>query len=125
MMIAIDFDGTCVSSNYPYLGKDIGAAPVLKKLVDNGHKLILYTMRDTGHFIDVAIKWFKDNNIPLFAINDNPEISMSRKVYAHLYIDDTALGIPLIKDPNEKWPYVDWKEVEILLKRKGIINEIN
>ena len=44
--IAIDFDGTCVTHEYPNVGRDIGAAPVLRKLVENGHKLILWTMRD-------------------------------------------------------------------------------
>lgn len=45
MYIAIDFDGTCVTPEYPEIGKDIGAVPVLKRLVENGHKLILHTMR--------------------------------------------------------------------------------
>jgi hypothetical protein len=45
MIIAIDFDGTCTSHDFPNIGKDIGAAPVLKDLIRNGHELILYTMR--------------------------------------------------------------------------------
>ena len=32
MDIAIDFDGTCVTHEFPLVGKDIGAAPVLKAL---------------------------------------------------------------------------------------------
>ena len=43
--ICIDFDGTCVSHEFPEVGYDIGAAPVLKELVSNGHRLILFTMR--------------------------------------------------------------------------------
>lgn len=35
MIIAIDFDGTCVTHEYPNIGRDIG--PVLRKLVENGH----------------------------------------------------------------------------------------
>ena len=46
MIIAVDFDGTCVSHDYPYIGKEIGAAPVLRELVAAGHDLILFTMRD-------------------------------------------------------------------------------
>ena len=46
MIIAVDFDGTCVSHDYPYIGKEIGAAPVLRELVSAGHELILFTMRD-------------------------------------------------------------------------------
>lgn len=32
MDIVIDFDGTCVTHEFPLVGKDIGAVPVLKKL---------------------------------------------------------------------------------------------
>ena len=45
MIIAIDFDGTCVTHEFPSVGKSIGAEKVLKRLVDNGHQLILFTMR--------------------------------------------------------------------------------
>ena len=38
MVIAIDFDGTCVTNDYPYIGKGIGAVPVLKKIVEKGHR---------------------------------------------------------------------------------------
>lgn len=43
MIIAVDFDGTCVIHEFPKVGKDIGAVPVLKKLIEKGHKIILYT----------------------------------------------------------------------------------
>lgn len=45
MDICIDFDGTCVMHEFPEVGQDIGAVPVLKKLVEAGHNLILFTMR--------------------------------------------------------------------------------
>lgn len=45
MTINIDADGTCFTHDYPLVGKDIGAQKVLKKLTDNGHQLILFTMR--------------------------------------------------------------------------------
>ena len=45
MTINIDFDGTCVTHEFPNVGKSIGADKVLKRLVDNGHHLILFTMR--------------------------------------------------------------------------------
>lgn len=31
MIIAVDFDGTCVTHEFPYVGKEIGAAEVLKE----------------------------------------------------------------------------------------------
>jgi hypothetical protein len=62
MIICIDFDGTCVTHEYPEIGKDIGAVPVLKKLIENDHGLILYTMRSDdkmyGDVLTQAIKWF-------------------------------------------------------------------
>lgn len=58
MIIAVDFDGTVVSHEYPHIGEDIGAVPVLKELVAAGHKLILYTMR-SGRLLDEARMWFE------------------------------------------------------------------
>lgn len=123
MVIAIDFDGTCVTHEFPNIGKDIGAIPVLKKLVENGHLLILNTMRSnrpvpdkTGMFLDDALNWFQKNNIPLWGINEHPTQkgwTTSPKVYANLYIDDAALGIPLIEDKTISMkPFVNWKEVD-------------
>ena len=36
-VIALDFDGTVVTHDYPAVGKDIGAEPVLKNLVARVH----------------------------------------------------------------------------------------
>lgn len=124
MYIAIDFDGTCVAHEYPYIGKDIGAVPVLKKIVANGHKLILNTMR-SGKELRDAENWFKENDIPLFGSNINPtqhRWTNSTKAYANLYIDDAALGCPLKynTDTNIR-PYVDWDKVEYKLKSLRII----
>ena len=47
MQILIDFDGTCTTHAFPYVGKDIGAASVLKELTEAGNDLILFTMRST------------------------------------------------------------------------------
>ena len=33
MDIVLDFDGTCVTHEFPKIGKDIGSAPVLKELI--------------------------------------------------------------------------------------------
>ena len=124
MYIAVDFDGTCVTHEYPNVGKDIGAVPVLKKLVGAGHKIILNTMRSGNELAD-AIQWFIDNNIPLFGINENPtqkSWTASPKVYAHIYIDDASLGCPLITNIFiTQRPFVDWMEVEKQLKQMELI----
>jgi hypothetical protein len=131
--IAIDFDGTCVVHDYPRVGKDIGAVPILKKLVNNGHRLILYTMR-SGQQLDDAIEWFKTNDIQLYGIQFNPtqnEWTTSNKCYANLYIDDAALGIPLRRmniknDDGDKMSlgrsFVDWRAVDGLLTNMGLFN---
>lgn len=120
MYIAVDFDGTCVSHEYPSVGKDIGAVPVLKKLTENGHKLILNTMR-SGDELSDAVKWFEENEISLYGINNNPSQKFwtdSPKVYAHLYIDDAALGCPLIFDHTiSSRPFVNWVMVEEILEK--------
>ncbi len=125
MYIAVDFDGTCVAHDYPDIGRDIGAVSVLQALVDNGHSLILWTMR-SGEHLEEAVGWFKQNSIPLFGIQRNPtqdSWSSSPKAYAHLYIDDAALGCPLIHPRNGDRPYVDWQEVNDLLVNSKLIKE--
>lgn len=124
-IIAVDFDGTCVTHEYPRVGKDIGAVPVLKKLINAGHQLILFSMRSDKEQQD-AVDWFAKNNIPLYGININPDQSSwtkSNKAYAQLYIDDAGIGCPLIFDDNiARRPFVDWKKVEELLKEKGLLD---
>ena len=120
MYIAIDFDGTCVTHDYPRVGKDIGAVPVLKKLTDSGHQRILNTMRSGDELAD-AIQWFIDNDIPLYGVNENPtqkSWTASPKVYAHLYIDDAALGCPLMFDHAvSNRPFVNWELVDKYIDR--------
>lgn len=122
-IIAIDFDGTCVAHRYPSIGKDIGAVPTLRQLTGQGHKLILYTMR-SGAPLSEAEAWFEYWKIPLWAVNQNPQQSTwtsSPKPYAHVYIDDAALGCPLLYDPEEERPYVDWKQVRAILANMGFL----
>ena len=123
MIIAIDFDGTCVTHEYPKIGKDIGAVDTLRALVAKGHKLILWTMRDKKE-LEEAMEWFYQNEISLWSVNENPtqRWTTSPKQFAHLYIDDTALGCPLKYDPwLSKRPYVDWEQVNSYLTSNGII----
>jgi len=124
VIIAIDFDGTCVTHEYPKMGKDIGAVPVLREIVSNDHSLILLTMR-CDMFLADAVRWFVENGIPLRSINHNPDQrkwTSSPKVYAHLYIDDAGLGIPLLYDSDVcSRPYVDWAQVRNHLLVRGVI----
>jgi len=135
LIIAIDFDGTCVTHEYPRVGKDVGAVPVLKRLVSEGHKLMLWTMRGTrtqpSDTLQDAVLWFKENGIQLWGVNENPEQKASgwtnsNKQYAQLYIDDAALGCPLILNPfYSSRPFVDWVKVETILEETGVLTPIN
>jgi hypothetical protein len=128
MIIAIDFDGTCVTHEYPEVGKDIGAGRVLKKLAENGHQLILWTMR-SGKELQDAEDWFYAQGFysgySLFGVNSNPQQASwtsSPKAYAQMYIDDAALGCPLIYNCElSSRPFVDWIKIEQYLQLKNII----
>ena len=104
-IIGIDFDGTCVTDLFPYVGDNIGAASVLRKLADK-NLLILYTVRD-GKYLQDAVDWFRYNRIDLYSVNYNPEpISSSPKLDCDYYIDDRNIGTPL----TDKG-YVDWNVI--------------
>ncbi|MCB9047702.1 MAG: hypothetical protein H6550_16325 [Chitinophagales bacterium] len=130
MDICIDFDGTCVTHAYPSVGKDIGAQSVLLELVANGHNLILFTMRSDGRMdgttpLTDALDWFRRNDIPLYGIQSNPTQhtwTQSPKAYGHIYIDDAALGCPLMRDKSASpRPFVDWVRVREILVQAMVI----
>lgn len=113
MIIGIDFDGTCVKHAYPNIGDDIGAVPVLKEFIRQGHKLILITMR-SGELLDNAVQWLKERGIELYGVNHNPDQdswTKSPKIYAQLYIDDAGLGCPTNFDQRTGRTYVDWRVI--------------
>ena len=128
--IVLDFDGTVVKHRYPAVGEDIGAVPVLKRLVANGHKLLLSTMRSHDSngedTLQPAIDWFAERGIPLYGINENPsqkEWTSSPKVYGNLYIDDAALGAPLKADDSDAPPFIDWGIAAIHLFYHGLLTD--
>ena len=123
LYIAVDFDGTCVTHEYPYMGHDIGAVPVLRELAEQGHYLILYTMR-SGKLEKEAVAWFKEHDIPLFAVNGNPtqkKWTESPKIHADVYIDDSAAGCPLVYPEHTNRPYVDWVAMREWLIKEGLL----
>lgn len=95
--IAVDFDGTIVEDNYPKIGKPIlFAFDTLKKLQEDGHRLILWTYRH-GKALDEAVAFCKDNGIVFYAVNRSfPEEEFdpkySRKINADVFIDDRNAG---------------------------------
>lgn len=122
-MIAVDFDGTCVTHEYPEIGQDIGAVPVLRELAAAGHDLILYTMRDKTRLRD-AENWFRWHKIPLYGVNENPDQkrwTSSPKIFADIYIDDAAAGCPLKYRDGVVRPFVDWDRMRLMLVEYGVL----
>ena len=97
LIIAIDFDGTIVDDAYPKIGKTrLFAFETLKRLQEDGHRLILWTYR-SGLRLEEAVKFCEANGIQFYAVNKSfPEeqfdYTKSRKIYADLFIDDRNIG---------------------------------
>ena len=55
MKIAVDFDGTIVTHEYPAIGEEIPfATETLRQLTAEGHQLILWSVRE-GETLDEAV----------------------------------------------------------------------
>lgn len=115
MYICIDFDGTIVDHRYPAIGAPVpGALEAMKKWVDMGAKLILFTVR-SGDELDQAVAYIKENGVELFGINHNPDQSSwsdSPKVYAQVYIDDAAFGCPMTMPKGFARHCVRWSALD-------------
>lgn len=99
MTIAVDFDGTIVEHRYPEIGKELPfATQTLRMLIEDRHKLILWSVRE-GKLLDDAVEWCRKRGVEFYAINkDFPEEdlskneSFSRKIKADVWIDDRNVG---------------------------------
>lgn len=115
LILAIDFDGTIVDDAYPKIGKPkIFAFETLKKLQDDGHRLILWTYR-CGSKLDEAVKFCEANGIVFYAINSSflgeaYSNDISRKINADIFIDDRNIG-----------GFIGWGEVyQMLTNSNGL-----
>ena len=71
MVIAVDFDGTIVEHKYPAIGEEKPfACEVLRMLIAERHRLILWTVRE-GKLLDDAIQWCKKRGVELWAVNSD------------------------------------------------------
>ena len=109
MIIAIDFDGTIAEHGEHEwdVGPEIpGALDTICLLREAGHTLILWTCRgdvqgEEHAWLQVAIDWLKERGIVFDKVNENVHSLIGdprgvgywpRKVFAHTYIDDKAVG---------------------------------
>lgn len=103
LVIAVDFDGTLCTYNFPGIGNQEPRHEQLMKILINlrkkGHKLILWTNRgDNEEYksLTEAIQWCKEKGLEFDSINQNlpnqKKLSgYSPKIMADYYIDDKAL----------------------------------
>lgn len=98
--IAVDFDGTIVSHEYPNIGSELPfATETLRMLIRDRHRLILWSVRE-GKLLQDAIDWCKERGVEFYAVNrDYPEERgvennnhFSRKVKVDYFIDDRGIG---------------------------------
>lgn len=117
--IALDFDGTVVTNEYPNIGEENDeCAETLKRWIrDYNVEIILDTMRSDDK-LEAALNWFNERGIEISGVGKHPNQenwTNSTKAYAMFSIDDRNVGVPLIVDRNGK-PRVDWGMVEYIFE---------
>ena len=116
MIIAVDFDGTIVEHRYPDIGREKPfAIETLKKLTEEQHRLILWTVRK-GKLLQEAVDFCRTRGLDFYAVNQNfPEENEpeERKLRADLWIDDRNLGgLP------------DWGTIYRMIKNNWTFDEL-
>lgn len=120
IVIAVDFDGTLVTHEFPRVGQEVPyAVRTLRAWIANGVKIILWTMR-SGKYLDDAVQWCKEQGIELYGVNGNPhqDWTTSPKAFAQHYIDDSAVGCPMVVFNQHL--VVDWKVVKSMLRHLDV-----
>lgn len=103
-ILAVDFDGTIVTDEFPNIGKpNVGIIEQLKNLKSSGVKLILWTCRTNNNsgecYLDNAVNWCEKQGLMFDAVNDNVQETKDfygqnpRKIFADLYLDDRNIDI--------------------------------
>lgn len=138
MTIAVDFDGTIVTHEYPRIGKPIPfAIQTLKQLQDiDHHQIILWTVRE-GELLQEAVDYCKSKGLEFYAVNSNyPEEDAAnrpnRKLTADVFIDDRNLGgLPdwgviyqMIHSGNALKPVPQDNGQEQYAKKKGLFGNL-
>lgn len=100
-IIAVDFDGTLCSDDFPDCGiPNQALIDLLIHMRSCGNKVILWTCRG-GKYLKEAIKWCKDYGLEFDAINEDIsevkktifENNKSVKIYANIYLDNKSENI--------------------------------
>lgn len=93
-ILAVDFDGTLVTAEYPSIGRiNQGVLKAMWEAKARGWEIIIWTCRE-GQHLDDAITLLNNANVPYDYVNRHSQQALdffeyeSRKVYATLYHDD-------------------------------------
>lgn len=121
---AVDFDDTIFirTSWRNYEGKpNQKIINLISALHARGWKIILWTSRN-GKALEDAVKFCKDNAIHIDYVNENPEAiayfkevlgfkesGWSSKVFADVYIDDSAFNVSTVESSSEE-AYIEFLE---------------
>lgn len=127
MIIGIDFDGTIADHCFPSIGEPVpGAFTWMKHFQTLGAKLVLWTMRSDGeaaggNYLSAAVAFCRRHGVEFWGVNRNPEQgswTSSPKLYANCYVDDAAIGCPLLPPmrPGGKM-VVDWAVVGPMVEK--------
>lgn len=133
--VAVDFDGTLCTSNFPDIGEPNELViDYVKRLAAEGSKIILWTSRENGtrKLLDEAVNFCEEHGISLYAVNENPdnphkspEYPEGRKIFANLYIDDRALNPAQIEPESvygqqaaDNWA---WERAVSIARNRGFI----
>ena len=79
----------------------------------------------SGEKLQEAVDYINSQGVDLYGVNKNPTQTNwtdSPKAYGHLYIDDAALGCPLVV-PSVGRPFVDWSGVKSYFVNEGLLLE--
>jgi hydroxymethylpyrimidine pyrophosphatase-like HAD family hydrolase len=101
LIVAVDFDKTLFEEGeggYPNIGEPIDKTiNYVKELQERGSKIILWTCRDGADLLS-AIKACNNMDLYFDAVNENVDSlvnsdTLSKKVYASIYIDDKCINV--------------------------------
>lgn len=102
-VVAFDYDGVIVDANGDIVTEAIKSMVMFSQM---GIKIVIWTCRDPNTIAHVE-QAFKSMGIDIIGINkDHPQIEeayevVTRKVFAHKYIDDQSVG----------WSRLNWEDI--------------
>lgn len=97
MVIAVDFDGTIVKHRYPAIGEELPfAVQTLKMLRDEGHRLILWTVREREE-LEAAVLWCRERGVAVLL--STHRIEQAEKICDHIFL--VHKGKVLIDAPKQ------------------------